>query len=547
MLFLFAAIASTARGELPAIAPTSAPATPGATTQEAQRAFAWFDTLGFPDVHGKPLVLVRRSASRLQLSDAVGERNGTLAVLTSSDEKHFSVLTTALKELTFDKTPATTAPSDSTDYESVELKPQAEQLLQTLRAPHATGAAAMWQRFGERMTESAEGFILARICDANNLPDLANELYAAASTVPIRGNQVGGALETRLPNELADSLIWQYVLDFEDPTVSRATLLKEFERFAKDFPKSTHAPLASETVSILQEMVREDSEHPTTRPLAELPIKERVAELIFQLRDQNGHQWSQPGSCDIFADERREKSPASQLVAIGFDAVPQLINALDDTRFTRCVGFHRNFYFSHHVLRVGDCAVEIVERIAGRQFFNPRTTNSAMQKDGETLTTKKLVQDWWKEVQTKGEKQVLIEAVTAGNGNSVSQADRLIAKCPDAALDAIVKGAHAASDEYVQEGLTSICGKLPGESAVPFLRDQMAHGKSLSVRLAAAGVLLNHDVPEAIPAMIAEWKAWPKEDPQDGAGNLMSFLANCNSEQAIAAFAEGLSQRSVVM
>jgi hypothetical protein len=35
-----------------------------------------------------------------------------------------------------------------------------------------------------------------------------------------------------------------------------------------------------------------------------MPLKQRVAELIFQLRDQNGMQFSQPGSCDIFADPR---------------------------------------------------------------------------------------------------------------------------------------------------------------------------------------------------------------------------------------------------
>jgi hypothetical protein len=161
-----------------------------------------------------------------------------------------------------------------------------------------------------------------------------------------------------------------------------------------------------------------------------MTTEERVAELIFRLREQNGQQWSQPGSCDIFihdrfGDRKGQKSPAQQLVEIGYDAVPQLIAVIEDDRFTRSVGFHRNFHFSHFVLRVGDCALAILERIAARSFWEPRSTSAAMLKDGQAPAAKAKVQAWWQEFQKKGETRMLIQGTEAGDDASPAQAERL--------------------------------------------------------------------------------------------------------------------------
>jgi hypothetical protein len=124
-----------------------------------------------------------------------------------------------------------------------------------------------------------------------------------------------------------------------------------------------------------------------------MTLEQRVAELIFQLRDQNGHQFSQPGSCDIFMDPRdgglfgatnegKPGSPASQLVAIGKPALSQLIDSVDDDRFTRCVEFHRSFYFSHRVIRVGECCVAIMHRISptGRVWDSEKDREKAKRE-----------------------------------------------------------------------------------------------------------------------------------------------------------------------
>src|SRR5262249_42930052 len=154
----------------------------------------------------------------------------------------------------------------------------------------------------------------------------------------------------KIADDLARIEMWRGILQFGDPSIPRDSLLKRFERITKNFPTSQHHAGASETAALLKKMIAEEEDHAggrkTGKPIDQLSKEEQIAELIFQLRDQNGHQVMQPGHCDIF-DRIGGKSdtPAHRLVKIGYDAVPQLIKHLDDERFTRSVGFHRDFYF----------------------------------------------------------------------------------------------------------------------------------------------------------------------------------------------------------
>ena len=119
--------------------------------------------------------------------------------------------------------------------------------------------------------------------------------------------------------------------------------------------------------------------------------------------------------------------------------MPQLIEVLGDDRFSRSVGFHRDNYFSHFVLRVGDCAEAILSRIAHRPFY-AQTSDGAMLKDGQGEATKRKVQEWWSKMQQKGEKQLLVETVASGDEDAAEQAERLVEKYPDAALAALAQG-----------------------------------------------------------------------------------------------------------
>ena len=351
-----------------------------------------------------------------------------------------------------------------------------------------------------------------------------------------------------LERDIGHAKMWQAVVAFGDPKVSRSELRERFQQIAKSFPKSRYAKRAQATSKLLAKMIEEDKAHAVRRKARKgrkLSKREQNADWIHQLRDQNGHQWSQPGACDIFQDPRGDKSPASRLVRIGFDAVPQLIAIVDDKRFTRSVGYHRDFYFSHHVLRVGDCAVAILQDIAARSFYTRTYTNAAMIKDGQESKTKRAIKAWWVEVQRKGIKQVLIEGTEAGNDNSPAQAQRLLKKYPNAALPAIVKGARRTQDRWTRTSFVQIAAELKGKRVVAFLKSEMAKAPARETRVVAAYALHKRKQTGPIPAMIQEWRAVLAEsakpkpgDPfetDSGVSELIEFLATCGSPKAIQA------------
>ena len=82
--------------------------------------------------------------------------------------------------------------------------------------------------------------------------------------------------------------------------------------------------------------------------------------------------------------------PKSGLVKLGYAAVAQLIEALADERMTRSVGYGRASHFSHYILRVGDCAYGVLQRIAHRNFYVASTTH--LLKDGSLAETRAAIE-----------------------------------------------------------------------------------------------------------------------------------------------------------
>jgi hypothetical protein len=519
-------------------------------TDEETQAFQWFDTLGFPKLEGTQWVRVA-SGQWSQRPNRPRENSYFNTFLLKVDGNRFSVFSVDGSVATFTGSGDAVSAYQRVGYEPRDLEADAKTYLETLRHPPTDEREWIWQRFGERISQRAEAFIMARGCAAHDLNELAHDLCAQAEAMPDRrGGDKDVPFIKRLSNDFAYSAIWKAFLDFGDPKIARSQLLTTFRDFVAHFPDCEYAARARETVEILERMTAEDQAHAkvATRPADQTLMHDRIAELIFQLRDQHGRQWSQPGACDIFLDERGEKSPASQLVAIGLDAVPQLIDALNDDRCTRSVGYHRNFYFSHFVLRVGDCAEAILSRIACRPFWISRTTSGAMLKDGQLEDTRRQVRHWWEDVQREGERAVLVDAVAAGDEKASEQAGRLVEKYPDAALEAIAQGVAKTQSEYLRVELVEFAGQLKGDSALPFLKTQLAQGASIDVRVAAAGALRARGDAEALPAMIGEWRRQcegVKGDDAGAPGSLVQFLMSSDDPIAIHALKDGIHVWSV--
>jgi hypothetical protein len=456
--------------------------------------FRWFDALGYPDLKGTPFVRVAVGESTKRPGQDPEVVTHPAFLLDDKGET-FSVLTLDLERRDFTKVNIG-LPGENVGYEKADLEKAALERIRALSEPDDERNRRGWNR----PSSDTELFALARACDRQGQAALARRLLAAAEKRPDPRGREPAPLRKRVTAELAMNRIWKAVRDFGDPAIPRQKLLDAFTDFAKTFPDSEHATTAKDTVKLLQVMLEEDKQRPGPgRPLDQLPAGERVAELIFQLRDQNGAQHSQPGECDIFADPKGEASPAHQLVRLGFDAVPPLIEALGDERFTRSVGFHRDFYYSHHVLRVGDAALSILQRIAGRRFFERNYTNAAMVKDEAVKATREAARAWWSEIQKKGEKQVLLEAAEKGD---LDQARRLLDRHPDLALAALTKALAAAKEGGPSVYLIQMIGEIPGEASTAVLVEALKSPDSL---IAAAKELLARGRPEPLPALLRAW------------------------------------------
>jgi hypothetical protein len=522
------------------------------TAKERAKVFTWFGTLGFPDVKGCKLVRVATGDWYIS-GDNPSRNTYLLGFVLEEKGKSFSVLTLGLTTRKFRWTPPGTSADQRVGYEKLPLAKTAVDYLQALRGGPPVEDPGL-KRLRANLSARAEVFVLAWACWRHGLNREAAALYDHAAGVHDGGADVPlTPLPRAIAQDLAYTEMWRGIVAFGDPEVTRSQLLKRFQRFVRNYPDSEHAARARETVSLLKQMVREDAEHTRKRagkPFARLSKDEQIADLIFRLRDQNAHQVFQPGSCDLFwPPNNKEDTPAHRLVRRGLDVVPRLIDALEDRRFTRSVGFERGFYFSHHVLRVGDAAEQILTRIAGRSFYARAATNAARLKESKAPTVKEQIRAWYTELHLKGEKQLLIEDTERGDNDSRSQGKRLLKKYPDVALPALIAGAKASQDEWTRSGLVELVGQVKGEGSIPFLLAELKGGPFPRGRLAAAEALHRHERPEAVAAMIAEWEGKrpppPKGyDKEYGLAQVANFLADSGKAVGIDVLARGLNKRS---
>lgn len=515
--------------------------------ESEQELIAWLDSLGYQDLSEAPIVKVA-TGEWVQIGNGPKQNHFKIGFLIAENETEFSII-----DLSGEKTTHVVKTGTVEDFEAVYFDPLdlVEVAKKQIRDAEEVDSDDHWRRFGSMTTESFETVFFARACAAQGYNKIAHELFELARQQLKQENRgEPTSLINFLKKDQAHTRMWRAVLAFETPEISRPELHRKFQHLIDHFPESKHVSRARETAKLLKRMIEEDEEHANREipPLDELTGDALVAELIYQLRTQNGRQWSQPGACNIFNDERGDDSPAERLVALGFDAVPQLIEVLDDQRFTRSVGYHRDFYFSHHVLRVGDCAEHILRRIAGRHFYSRNYTNGAMVKDGEAKTIKEEVEAWWKEVQSKGEKQVLIEAVSSGDENASNQATLLATKYPDSAIDAIQKGLANSKRDWNSQRLIALLAKLGSEEALEVVNQQLANGRTLPIRIEAARALLeNGQTESAIQRMIGEWNDYSPPKKQEVSHNdpqtqLAILLIRSGSSTAVKAVADDFTK-----
>ena len=531
-----------------------------ATKDDIAAAAVWFDGLTWPDLRGKPYVEVT-----FRQADQPGDEGFETHVqgfLLSEDDSSLTVFCDGTDSAQawpyaverIQKRTSLGEVERTVTHRVVALDETVNDLLAKLRRPRPEpkGRTRLLDfKTHDQTFSQAEVFSLARCCAWQGRPDLADQLDQQLMTAnpwilgPRRETQNLG-FRAGIEEEVAYHLMWKAVADFGRPTVTRTELLVQFERIVHDFPASEHRERAAGFVEMLRRMIAEDEAHArTVRPIEEMTVDEKIDELIFRLRDQNGHQDGWPGDVDVFAVEGGD-SPAERLYEMKHAAVPALLEALSDERLSRSVGSWRPVLYSHFVLTVGDCAEAILSAIVGRRFWNPRTTSSAMQKDGDLETTRAAAEAWWNEVKANGEELTLITGVCGGGDDSVEQANRLAEINPIVALHSITAGILAAKSEWVQAGLVKALAGLDGVDATAALLHEMRNCSSRRGRVTAAFALVGRGNREAVPAMIGIWTGWkPSEqgwdDDKECAGPMIGFLLTCNDVAGAKAIADRFS------
>jgi hypothetical protein len=376
----------------------------GWSVNEELRAYFWFSSLGFPDVKKAGLVRVSTGHWSRRGSDPP-ENEFIYGFLLADRGDEFTVLKLSLEQESFTKTADANPAHERVAYAHQDLKSEVAKLLARADEAGAGDESDLSYQLGTHSYRRMEVFFLAWACWRHGLRRDANGLYNHAVTL-VDTDPDGRAttsLRLAVANDIAGSEICEIDAGFAEASISRAELLTRYFDFLERHPGTAPFDRAAETAALLKSMVQEDAEHAKKlkkrRPFEELDLNDQIAELIFELRDQNGQQLVLPGGPSVFNDPRDERSPAHQLLNAGYEAIPQLIEAIGDRRFTRTVGLDRDH--SHYMLRVGDCAREIIRRIAGLKF--QRAARSISVVDDDVTVFSADVQAWFADFKKKGE------------------------------------------------------------------------------------------------------------------------------------------------
>jgi hypothetical protein len=518
---------------------------------EARQCYEWFSTLGFPDVTEAKWAEVTQTYDSFH-----GDENGVKKLhgfIVSETGKDFSILLPDLTTKTMLRAVSNVEFQIRGTFEKRLFPAWAAEQLQALQNPPKDG----FRRFGAHLGHKAEVFALSYFCWRRGEDDLAAQLYAEAQKLE---NRVLSWQEVKVVPNMREALeiglghasMWDAVLRMgggslsgnswggSGPLQPRTEVLEAFRRLVRLFPRCEHIERAKATIAMLERMVKEDAKHTalTQQQIDQLPLEKRIAELIWRLRDQNGHQMSQPGSCDVFG-YFSEQTAAHQLLKIGYPAAPALIEALTDDRFSRSVGFHRNFYFSHTILTIGDCAQQILERLTGQDFYAPDSTSGYMSNEDKMLAVQKAARAWWATYEKKGLSQMLVDDISSGKKPPHPLVEQLKQADASAVETAVLAGAAKASEDWMTYQFIDEIASLKTPKATEALQKLMKSHAKTEVRLAAASRLFNQDHPDALPAILHEWSTYKplSRGHDDVFDTMINILAGTGSDRAIQALA----------
>lgn len=226
--------------------------------------------------------------------------------------------------------------------------------------------------------------------------------------------------------------IWQL-----EKSGNRSKSANKFRDLFHRVPLSHYAAETDELAILLTKMADEDRLWNEPQKVDSLSLEAKVKYYAYHLRNVSVEQPSQPGKCNVLSSNERIGVPNSQngnaaiqLMKIGKDSIPALIELLDDRRPIRSVGYFRNYWPERTVLRYQDAARQILEVLLP-VTFDDGCTGDYLSKESPEVRYRMInqIRDWYKNSQGKSEADKLWLAIKMEPGiHSSIKLFRILAK-----------------------------------------------------------------------------------------------------------------------
>jgi len=463
-------------------------------TRDDRKLFAWFDSLGYaPDLRDPPFVLVSSGGWSQSSGQPEKQAERYVAFLLGESGAEFKILTLDLQIRSFSRAPA------SGDRMAVGFEPSnLEQL--AARVVESAQTSVDFSSFVDipgLWRSQVRYLVLARACAARGLNEASHALIAAAQAVDL-GDPKPRDFRADVGDTMARSQYAEALMDLQAGK-ARIDVRDRLKRLVHNFPKAEVAAESRADANVLDRMTLEDADHARRQASGARRGDARIADLIFQLRDEVGYQFFSPGgvyflTVDFWGTTHVATGPAQQLADVGYPAVPQLIDALSTPGLTRTY-YYRNGPRS--IVTIHEAVTEILEAISGLDFDEEDASGNWRQ--GPTIAA---ARRWWRDFNANGEYQTLVAGALAGHEG---QASLLVRKYPAAAGAVLERAMNGTRDEIAQLHLVRAAAGLHTGDELPVLRAGLRARRGDTLLQAAEALTARGHEDETIAPLVAAW------------------------------------------
>jgi hypothetical protein len=478
-------------------------------TGEDRQLFEWFDRLGIEDIKSARLVRIRTGSVKLA-SEKGGpferqpdEPRGFL-LWEKNDEAR--ILLGDLTVATFARKGKEPHENDYVGWRIVSMESEVSVLLRALSKKELDG---FWddrhEVYFDRLNMEGQAFVLARFCAAHQREDLAARLLAVVRKRAAAETSSG--LAAYLRTKFRGLFHWRASMAMADATQDRRSLAGLYRTMANesDWEKAT------EWAATLESMAKEDATHRAFTPeeFERLPPADQVAELVFQLRDDNtvaSDLWPRPWP----APPSQGNHAVEKLTQLGTAAVPALIKALEDERPTRSVYRNNRYGGGAEVRQIRELAAKALEGIVGVNLFWMIPDSGMLPFEERWQKLRAIAADWGRAAEAKSEVEWFRARIVSGSAEAGYCLDVLAKRFPDEFLPVALASLSQVQDLRVRSEMIKRLWKHDTPEVQAFLLREVSNGPALGNRVAAAYPLRKSHRDTVISAMLREWQDFVK-------------------------------------